>query len=381
MADPSPFPTVMKLAQEVKAEWRGYVLAAEGTRKAANSLREALHKAPESIRLLNADSSLVMFGSFARHEMTEGSDYDWSLLIDGVVDNSHARLSRVIAKALEKAKLTEPGSSGTFGNMIFSHDLVHWIGGEADSNQNLTRRILMLLESRPIQLSETDSSEGVWNNVLSNILERYFEADVHFAPEGERKVPRFLLNDITRYWRTIAVDYAQKHRDHAGKKWAMRNAKLRLSRKLIYASGLAFCLSCQLDPPESIRDDLFGRSVDCSAKPFIERAKTFSRTPALEYLAAFVDVFTQGTASRETIIRCIFDSYDQWLLLLGDSDNRNVLSNLSHTDAKTNAVFKQVRELGSEFARGLELLFFKYDRQADEGCSNVASLCLRYIGF
>jgi hypothetical protein len=159
--------------------------------------------------------------------------------------------------------------------MIFSHDLVHCIGGEADSNANLTRRMLLLLESRCFDASPTDSSL-VWTNVVSNILERYFEEDVHFSPKGKRRVPRFLLNDLTRYWRTICVDYAAKHREQDGKKWAMRNAKIRFSRKLLYAAGLAFCLSCELDPPTNVHKDLFGAHPDYSAQPFIESAIRFA---------------------------------------------------------------------------------------------------------
>ena len=39
--------------------------------------------------------------------------------------------------------------------------------------------------------------------------------------------PRFLLNDVIRYWRTICVDYVGKERGGAGEKWALRNLKLR----------------------------------------------------------------------------------------------------------------------------------------------------------
>lgn len=51
------------------------------------------------------------------------------------------------------------------------------------------------------------------------------------------KVPRFLLNDIVRYWRTVTVDFVEKQRGQAGHGWGLRNAKLRMSRKLIFATG------------------------------------------------------------------------------------------------------------------------------------------------
>ena len=200
MSDSDPFPTVSKFANEIGADWPGYELAKQGTVKAEQALRGALQ--PDGgDRRLNPDASLVLFGSFARSEMLEGSDFDWSLLIDGVVDNSHADQAKSIGAAID-AKLKSPGSSGTFGNLVFSHELVHRIGGGADSNANLTRRMLMLLESRPFSLSGADSSSGVWDNVLKNILERYFQED-QFSPDAKRTVPRFLLNDLTRFWRTI----------------------------------------------------------------------------------------------------------------------------------------------------------------------------------
>ena len=34
-----------------------------------------------------------------------------------------------------------------FGGLAFSHDIVHCIGGQDDTNRNLTLRMLLLLES------------------------------------------------------------------------------------------------------------------------------------------------------------------------------------------------------------------------------------------
>lgn len=366
-----PFPTVVRLARAYGYRWKGYQLAADKTIKAEKSLRNALSK----IRALNPDSSLVLFGSFARHEMLNGSDYDWALLVDGIVNVNHIKQAREIDRAIKQG-LKSPGQSGTFGNMVFSHDLVHCIGGGADSNANLTRRMLMLLESRWFNLSEVDASP-VWGNVVSNILKRYFEEEVHFSPKGERTVPRFLLNDLTRYWRTICVDYAAKYREQDGKKWALRNAKIRFSRKLLYAAGLAFCFSCELDPPQKIHQDLFGMHQDNSAEPFIESALKFAQTPPLEYLAAFVEAFVENSQRREQIFRKIFGSYNEWLNLLNDKSVRDSLEKINHSDAAGNPYFEKVRENSSEFASGLRELFFNRDYDTD----HIANLSLEYVGF
>src|SRR5665213_3573834 len=207
---PYPFPTVEKLARFCDSNWKGFQLAAEETNAAEKKLRKALSLISKK-RLLDPDSSLVIFGSFARFEMLNGSDLDWALLIDGVVNTQHSSQTRELASAIETTGFVKPGPSGIFGGMIFSHELVHVIGGLEDSNVNLTRRILLLLESRCFDLSPANN-QPVWDNIVSNILERYFEEDVHFRPGGKSRVPRFLLNDLTRYWRTICVDYAEKYR-------------------------------------------------------------------------------------------------------------------------------------------------------------------------
>jgi hypothetical protein len=91
--------------------------------------------------------------------------------------------------------------------MAFSHELVHLIGGEADSNRNTTRRILLLLESRGMV-----DDDRVRDRVVRNILKRYLQEDLgyHAFHDWKRRVPRFLLNDIVRFWRTMTVDYATK---------------------------------------------------------------------------------------------------------------------------------------------------------------------------
>lgn len=371
-----PFPSINLLSKECRAKWPSYSKAAKSTIKAERKLRKALLENMPSGQPLDSDSCLILCGSFARYEMNASSDYDWSLLIDGIVKNRHAKLAKKVGKAMKDGNLIAPGSSGTFGSLIFSHDLVHRIGGGADSNANLTRRMLMLLESKPFSIQANNDTSQVWDNVIKNILERYFEQDIHFSAEGKSRVPRFLLNDLTRYWRTICVDYAAKHREQDGDKWAMRNAKLRLSRKLIYASGLAFCLSCELKPP---KDDmgLFGMSDAKQPHPFVDAAIRFSQTPSLEYLAAFILGFVDDKSKRRRIARLVFGSYDQWLTLMSKKAVRNKFEELTHEDAEKDTDFDMIRKIGIDFSKGLKLLFFGREKDSNA----ISNLCLDYVGF
>ena len=151
-----------------------------------------------------------------------------------------------IESCLRDEAVKGPGVEATFGGLVFSHDLVNYIGGSDDSNANLTRRMLLLLESKCI------GRDDAYRRVVNNVLGRYVVEDfgwMHGRNPGN--VPRFLQNDMARYWRTLAGDFAYKRRQRAGRGWALRTAKLRLSRKLTYAAGLLMCFRCATHPPDS----------------------------------------------------------------------------------------------------------------------------------
>src|SRR5579863_4155304 len=73
----------------------------------------------------SGDSTITAFGSLARAEFTPGSDLDWTLLVDGMVDPHHLDVALAVRQNLKGIGERAPGREGTFGNMAFSHDLVH----------------------------------------------------------------------------------------------------------------------------------------------------------------------------------------------------------------------------------------------------------------
>ena len=118
--------------------------------------------------------------------------------------------------------MRKPGLTGTFGRMTFSHDLIHIIGGEDDTNRNLTQRLLLLLESVVV-----GGNAQAYNRVITNILQRYIPEEEQTDKSGWlSSVPRFLLNDVARLWRTMAVDFATKQWERQGEDWGLRAAKL-----------------------------------------------------------------------------------------------------------------------------------------------------------
>ena len=295
------------------------------------------------------DTSIVIFGSLARNEFTEGSDIDWTLLIDGSADPKHLDLARKIKEVVEKIAEKPTGREGTFGNMAFSHEIIHQIGGEDDTNRNTTLRNLLLLESDFVGSSEASA----YDRVLKAVLQRYIREDIGFS-RGSAKyhVPRFLLNDFARYWRTMAVDFAYKQRTRFGEGWALRNIKLRMSRKLIYVSGLLTCFSFHLG-----FDDRLG-PLRCQGstgpQECIERLRTLLRITPLEILATTLLRYEH----LKPTARKLLNAYDAFLGMLADKETREHLDNLPPDADQSDAVYQGARSLSHDFRDGLIELFF-----------------------
>jgi len=295
------------------------------------------------------DISVVAFGSLARDEFARGSDVDWTALVDGGANPGHLGIAKQVRDLVKGLDAREPGQEGIFGNIAFSHDIIHQIGGEDDTNQNTTRRILLVLESRPIGRREA------YDRVLNQVLTRYVDEARRFLETSARyHIPRFLLNDFARYWRTMAVDFAYKRRTRGGRGAAIRNIKLRISRKLIYVSGLLACFSLHLLASEEEKAFLTHDSAEFRSHEFVRYLRElFAHTP-LEILASVINRHQSLHPTGVRLFRC----YDNFLGVLSDAEKRNHLNLITPGDEPNDPQFQELRRISHEFRDALLDLFF-----------------------
>lgn len=178
-------------------------------------------------RFGNATEFLIgVNGSYARREATEGSDVDLFFLETENHTSSASEKQSAFRELLEgDLNMRLPASQGVFENPL-PVDRICEIGGLADDNETLTRRMLLLLEG------EWVFNEVGFHAARRRLLEKY----LYYRPE-EDKICMFLLNDVIRYWRTICIDL--EHKVYAtNKAREIRLIKLRFSRMLLYASGV-----------------------------------------------------------------------------------------------------------------------------------------------
>lgn len=261
-------------------------------------------------------------GSWGRAEVTSGSDDDFMVLIDGPQRNEVEPSIDEVRGVLDRP----PGPDGPFGDPVFADDLIQKIGLQEDHNDNLTRRMLFLLEAVP------QTAPEVFDDARDRLLGRYLDESVKpFRP------PRFLLNDVVRYWRTICVDFAAKERE-GPEMWGLRNAKLRLSRKVLFSGGLLPVLGCSRFERKEIPEFLL---------------EQFAIPPTDRIAASFLENDAADAGGRALA------AYDEFIGLLDSDSFRSELHDVSRETAETSDEFEVVRRLAGELEAGLLALLFE----------------------
>lgn len=254
------------------------------------------------------------------------SDFEWMTIYDdrhvakeeAVV--AQAELTTVFAKEFGRERLS---IGKTFGEVAARSALLTNVGGEADTNQTLTYRMLTLAEGRTL-------TEDAHEAVIAGLAQTY--GGSHTA--GHRLLS--LATEIARYWRTLRIDYKYKV-DESRKPWAVRSMKLRSFRRFwFFASALHFLA--------------FGPRVSPPGRLDVEAVQQFMNTMGGNPAARFIRATERlGVAEQNT--RKLLTTYDDIHRRLADPLVRDVLDELAAADMEKNQVFVQIRERTRELHR------------------------------
>jgi hypothetical protein len=152
-----------RLAEQTGTPVPHIIAARDHTRTRIAELRDVL-----GAESLAEGLSICVFGSWAREELTPDSDDDWAVLASEPFAPYDSRIVSAVAVAQRRLGADDraPGSQGIFGVPFDIESLVANVGLDADTNTNLTRRMLLLLESREV-------AGTIHSDACHTVLDRY----------------------------------------------------------------------------------------------------------------------------------------------------------------------------------------------------------------
>lgn len=290
---------------------------------------------------------LVAFGSHGRQEVTAESDFDY-LVLATELPQEPAAARRLLGAADQlrtefamsegqSDSIKAPGASGIFGTVVGAFDLIQQIGLQYDTNHSLTRRMLLLEESVSFGNPE------VHERVMRATLDRYLT--VTRAPAEH--TPRFLLNDVIRYWRTITVDYQAKALDGGRSISGLRYLKLIISRKVVYAATLMSLLYAEEQASLATVDHLYDQ---------------FTMPP----LARLVGVYPHMPPDVRLALAEILRIVNRFLDRSGDSEWRDAVNTVGDIHDESVPEFTEMRGQARTLQQSLETVFFDWEELGDK---------------
>lgn len=303
-------------------------------------LLDARNRLIEQVPPGDGHIDVLVLGSYARREASLTSDFDYLIVIHSLPPAEEIGRTRELTRAVEQfiddlartaggETSKRPGPTGLFGTIQAAGDLVERIGLEQDTNATHTRRCLVLQESASIYREELHS------HLVRSILARYL-ADYTEPKPGP---PRFLLNDLNRYWFTVAVDYQAKRWERLSQGWGVRYLKLLISRRLSYVGSVLPLLLCSAEQPAALES-----LVGAYGRPPLSRIANLASR----------DDFQERDELR-TVLRCA----NRFNEVLSDDTTRRELEEVGPVRPAQGAVplFDEMHELTNELDSALRRIF------------------------
>lgn len=282
---------------------------------------------------------VIVLGSYARQEASLESDFDYLIIPHSLPGENDITCTRKLAAAVESVisrlqavagdnRSKGPGTTGLFGKIQSAADLVERIGLEQDTNATHTRRALILQESTSIY------DPSLHDCLIRSILARYL-VDYERPKPG---APRFLLNDLNRYWFTVAVDYQAKRWERLNHGWGIRYLKLLITRRLSYVGAIVPLLLCDETQPAEL-----GFMADQYSRPALARFASLALRPNFEEIDH---------------LRRVLECAARFNHVLSDSSDRSTLDSLADAPVRgATPIFDEMHDLTNELDASLRAIF------------------------
>ncbi|HEX8102065.1 MAG TPA: nucleotidyltransferase domain-containing protein [Solirubrobacteraceae bacterium] len=280
--------------------------------------------------------TIAIAGSFARFEASPESDADCIIILEDATEDQQAAAAHVletVARVLMDLDIPEPNPTGVFASPRRLSELLPpmhegRMGSETEETDVLSKRLLMLLESRPVW------NDGGYEAAIEAIFERY----ERYVVEDQTKEHLLLLNHLIHYFRYICVNYESNfHRQND--KWPLRNLKLRHSRIVMYMGLLV----------------LLGEASKHTDGQKLATVRENLVLPPLERIAKVYAL------NRDTSFFRVAGLYNTFLARISDATTRAELNGVGYEDRYSNVLFSALK--ANSDALQAELSRFIYARR------------------
>lgn len=205
-----------------------------------------------TLKELSEFPNLTVFGagSYGRLEASEFSDLDVFFLYAGEekdLDKPRTRkhcLFGAVIKTVQSMNFPEFSNDCEYLVVLHTDQIAAHLGSPKDDYENyFTARMLLLLESTCLY------GDATYQDIILKIVNSYYK-DFHDHPKTF--YPTFLINDISRFWKTLLLNYENRRHTSGGDelkrtKAKVKNFKLKFSRMTTCFATIA-ALGCHQVP-------------------------------------------------------------------------------------------------------------------------------------
>lgn len=197
---------------------------------------------------LDPDTTIYVVGSAGRSEMGDGSDLDPYIVTEvgsegsaggataGSASADGEGMLSALHNSIRRAGLPELDAGGEHAQPVTAAFLVRYLGDPNDDSEGaMTKRILLLLESKPLVHPDA------YNRLMAACVDEYWKNE---HGHEHNYLPIVLVNDIVRYWRTVLLNHESKIREKLAKDSSGKVNELALRRYSSFKLRIPRCLSC-----------------------------------------------------------------------------------------------------------------------------------------